>query len=756
MHKFNVNKFLMKIAFVVLMLFSLICFAQNIYFKLSEKDNFDSKTFQKNIEKLNVEVLKRYKNSDSIKYYDNIFRFYILNENYYKGLFYLNKIREVPAYKDLHYKDIIGIQFELYALAKLDNQKNNFNERYEDVFEKKMESLPRKSKIFLKDYFIHEEQNLKNQISNFLNTDIIKDSISLKNAIRLCRHYIAYKIAKETYNIAKPLIKKLDEQSYSVQDSIIVKTKTGNEIALYYILNKQVKQPQPSILRFSTYTRNDDYYISAAKVNSERGYNIVYACSRGVYLSKSENTPFEFEVEDVNEVIDWITKQSWSNGEIGMIGGSYDGFSQWAATKNLHPALKTIVPSASVGFGIDFPMYNNCFSPYMLQWLSYVNKITDYTTFNDEKKWLSVYNSYYKNGTAFNKLDSIYGKTNPIFQKWLAHPSFDAYWQSKIPYKKDFKKINIPVLTFTGYYDADQRGAMYYYNEHNKYNKNANHYLVIGPYGHSGVVSGVTEEYKGYKIDAFANIDIEDISYQWFDYVLKGKHKPKFLKDKVNYQVMGSNQWKSVPSIDKISNKKLRFFLNRNKLEKIKSSPGFIIQNIDFKNRRDTLESFNNEKIIDNKIYKRDFYEKLVFESEVFNDSFEINGSFSGELKASINKKDMDITINIYEKLANGQYFKLSHEYFARASYSKDNTKRILLKPNKIETIPIKNTFFTSRKIEKGSQLIILLGVRKSPDAQINYGTGKDVSQESILDAKEPLEIKWYNDSYVEIPVMQK
>jgi len=50
----------MKIAFVVLMLFSLIFFAQNIYFKLSEKDNFDSKTFQKNIEKLNVEVLKRY------------------------------------------------------------------------------------------------------------------------------------------------------------------------------------------------------------------------------------------------------------------------------------------------------------------------------------------------------------------------------------------------------------------------------------------------------------------------------------------------------------------------------------------------------------------------------------------------------------------------------------------------------------------------------------------------------------------------
>ena len=161
-------------------------------------------------------------------------------------------------------------------------------------------------------------------------------------------------------------------------------------------------------------------------------------------------------------------------------------------------------------------------------------------------------------------------------------------------------------------------------------------------------------------------------------------------------------------------------------------------------------------QILDSVIYKRDLIEKLVFESETFDDSFEINGSFTGNLKASINKKDMDITLNIYEKLASGQYFKLTHEHFARASYSKDNTTRNLLKPNKVETIPIKNTFFTSKRIEKGSKLIILLGVRKSPDAQINYGTGKDVSEETIADAKKPLEIKWYNDSYIEIPISKE
>jgi len=115
----------------------------------------------------------------------------------------------------------------------------------------------------------------------------------------------------------------------------------------------------------------------------------------------------------------------------------------------------------------------------------------------------------------------------------------------------------------------------------------------------------------------------------------------------------------------------------------------------------------------------------------------------------------MDVILTVYEKLSSGQYLKLSHEYFARASYSKDNTKRNLLRPNVVENIPINNTFFTSRKVEKGSKLIVVLGIRKSADVQINYGTGKDVSEETMADAKEPLEIKWYNNSYIEIPIMQ-
>ena len=68
-------------------------------------------------------------------------------------------------------------------------------------------------------------------------------------------------------------------------------------------------------------------------------------------------------------------------------------------------------------------------------------------------------------------------------------------------------------------------------------------------------------------------------------------------------------------------------------------------------------------------------------------------------------------------------------------------------------SIPFDRTRMVSRQLEKGSRLLVVLDVNKSRFTQVNYGTGKDVSDESIADAGTPLEVKWRNDSYVRIPI---
>jgi hypothetical protein len=59
----------------------------------------------------------------------------------------------------------------------------------------------------------------------------------------------------------------------------------------------------------------------------------------------------------------------------------------------------------------------------------------------------------------------------------------------------------------------------------------------------------------------------------------------------------------------------------------------------------------------------------------------------------------------------------------------------------------------TSRKLQAGSRVVMVLGINKRPDREINYGTGADVGEESIDAGKVPLKIRWYSDSYIEIPV---
>ena len=132
-----------------------------------------------------------------------------------------------------------------------------------------------------------------------------------------------------------------------------------------------------------------------------------------------------------------------------------------------------------------------------------------------------------------------------------------------------------------------------------------------------------------------------------------------------------------------------------------------------------------------------------------------MSGLFSGRLVFVTNKRDFDFNIQLYELKADGEYFQLSY-HWARASYVEDHSRRHLLLPGRKEQLDFESSLLTSHQFTSGSRLVVVLNVIKRPDAQINYGTGKEVSDETISDAKEPLSIKWFNDSFVVIPVLTK
>jgi predicted acyl esterase len=258
-------------------------------------------------------------------------------------------------------------------------------------------------------------------------------------------------------------------------------------------------------------------------------------------------------------------------------------------------------------------------------------------------------------------------------------------------------------------------------------------------------------------MDAVAQIDLGELRYQWFDYIFKGKPKPAILKDKVNYEVMGANEWKHAPTLAAMGRQTLRFYLSAARKgdayqlsEQKPASDGFITQTVNLSDRSDVDRiSPSSSNIIDKNL---DTWNSLAFVSDPLIKQTELSGLFSGKLDFITNKKDLDFQISLYELRPTGEYFQLSY-YWARASYVQDLTRRHLLTPGLRQQLDFKSGRLTSRKFQQGSRLVVMLSILKQQDVQINYGTGKDVSDETIADAGEPLKIQWFDDSFIDIPV---
>jgi putative CocE/NonD family hydrolase len=646
---------------------------------------------------------------------------------------------------------LLYIQYELYAQAAAQKP---FNETFSKLFTDLFSGLEDKdasyfSTAFLSRYGIADLQTRWLQSLQALGN---RDSINLPEATSLVRAYNLWHIYRQIEPISRQLLHEDDQRRYIIEDSVLIKTPEGITLSATVVRKRSLTLPAPATLFFTIYT--DPYsLLTEAKESAARGYVGVVADARGKRLSPDAIEPFETEGKDANAVIDWMSRQPWSNGKIGMYGGSYVGFVQWAAAKYHHPALKTIVPYVAAIPGQGLPMENNVFLTANYQWNFYVmnnKQFLDNEVNNDWQRWDRMRTSWYRSGVAYRKLDSVDGTPNKIFQRQLNHPSYDKYWQQMVPYKEQYAEINIPVLTITGYYDDGQISALHYLKEHYKYNKKANHYLVIGPYDHFGAQTGGYPVLRGYTLDPTALISTRDITFAWFDHVLRGGPKPAILKDKINYEVMGANEWRSAPSIEKMHDTLMRFYFSDTSLVMKKpSKPGFILQQVDLADRTTMNNDYYPGVILSKEINRSN---GLFFISEPFDKPVSVNGCFSGIVKATINKKDMDIGIVLYEVTPSGEYFHLAY-YLGRASYAQDMSKRKLLTPGKPELIPYSRSRMTGRQLSKGSRLLVVLNINKNAFAQVNYGTGKDVSDETIADAGAPLQIKWHNDSYIDIPL---
>jgi putative CocE/NonD family hydrolase len=584
-----------------------------------------------------------------------------------------------------------------------------------------------------------------------------RNSLTQAEALELMRLYLAYDAHRSFGPQAEVLVAEDDAQRYITEENVPIKAPGGARLYARLVRPKAIAKPLPALLEFTIYVSQDEARASAAHgyagvVAYTRGKNVPASATGNTKKSSSTTLPFQHDGADAAAVIAWIARQPWSDGRVGMIGTGYSGFAAWSAARRMPPALKAIATTDATAPGIDFPTEGRIFRNSALRWIE-AHARGDNPAARDDARWSALDLAWYRSGKPYSALERVAKLRSPIFRTWLTHPSYDRYWQKMIPFRQQFAKIDIPVLTTAGYYAGGEIGALYYFSEHLRYRPEADHTLLLGPYEDSLRPAGVL---RGYALDAAAMIDLRELRLQWFDHVFRNAAKPALLKDRVNYQLMGSNEWRHAPTLAAMANGSLKFYLDGvsapshpRLAANEPANTGYIEQTIKFADRKDAAVPAQPALLARNLALAN----ALLFVSEPLQQPTDLSGLLSGQLDFTTNKMDMDLNLTLYELLPSGEYLQLADPYEFRASYAADRVHRHLLRAGERQQLKFGSEQITSRRLQSGSRLALVLGVNKRPDREINYGSALDVKQASIADTGAPMRIRWYAGSYIEVPV---
>jgi putative CocE/NonD family hydrolase len=512
-----------------------------------------------------------------------------------------------------------------------------------------------------------------------------------------------------------------------------------------------LSEPLPVIFTFTPYI--GDSYLERAMYFAQHGYVYALVDVRGRGNSGGSFEPFVNEAKDGYDVVEWLAKQSYSNGKVTMWGGSYAGFDQWTTLKEFPPHLATIVPAAAAHPGVDFPFQYNIFGPYVEQWLTFTSGVTSNANlFGAAAFWGAKAREYYDRHLAFKDYDRLAGNPSAVFQKWLQHPVPDEYYDAMVPGPEEYKRIQFPILTITGHYDGDQPGAFTYYKRHMQYGTpeaKQNHFLIIGPWDHAGTRTP-RREVGGLKFGEASVLDLNKLHTEWYDWVMKNGKKPEFLKKRVAYYVVGAGaeDWKYADNLESISNEKRTLYLGSNGhaegvfqsgalLDKPTAGPTadrWVYDPLDTR-PGDAEPDDEASALTSQRAAMNNYGNGAVYHSEPFGEATEVTGFLKLRLWLAMDVPDTDLEADVYEILPGGESVLLTSAA-VRARYRESLRQEKLVTVGKAEEYVFDNFTFFSRRIAKGSRLRLFVHCPNTLSTEKNYNSGGVVAQETAKDAK--------------------
>jgi uncharacterized protein len=309
-------------------------------------------------------------------------------------------------------------------------------------------------------------------------------------------------------------------------------------------------------------SRNNSPHMVAALPQGDEvfvrdGYIRVFQDVRGKYKSEGDyvmtrpvrgplNPTQTDHATDAYDTIDWLVKNTpESNGRVGMIGSSYEGFTVVMALLAPHPALKVAAPES--------PMVDGWMGDDWFHYGAFRQTNFDYTSFQTTKKdeGEAVARGAYDDYETFREAGSAgdyaraYGLDRlPWARRMMEHPAYDSFWQGQALDRLVAQKPSqVPTMWIQGLWDQeDMWGAIHCYLALKAQGQGDRNYLVMGPWRHSQV------NYDGYNLgplrwDGDTALQFRrDVLKPFFDEYLK-PGAPKAATPPALIYNTGENHW---------------------------------------------------------------------------------------------------------------------------------------------------------------------------------------------------------------------
>lgn len=559
------------------------------------------------------------------------------------------------------------------------------------------------------------------------------------------------------------------------------------------IYRPSVEGQYPVLLQRTPYNKSLPFIASLTLDPIEaaiQGYVVIIQDTRGRYASEGSFYPFRDDAIDGYDTIEWAANQEWSNGKVGMYGGSYMGVTQWLAATACPPHLITIFPQVTASDYHNGWIYRGgaFFLGFSLYWALVSFAADTMTRQSKDDESISVPDEL---KTLFDAMDGILDgyKFLPLkdytyirnyasyYYDWIAHPSYDDYWR-QWNIEEYFKKINLPVYHIGGWYDLFLSGTLNNYSgmvqNIGATRSNSEQRLIVGPWSHGTYMTNMVGDID-FGINAASDaIDLPGLQLRWFNQYLKDINSGIIKEPPVKLFIMGDNVWRDEYEWPLERTQYNKYYFHSNGNANTLNGDGALNFNVPVDETEDTfvydplnpVPTYGGANMLPGSLLHRLHGPKdqtkietrqdvLVYTSQPLEEVLEVTGPITATIYASSTAIDTDFTVKLVDVHLDG-YAQILTDGILRGRYRENREEAKLLTPGEIYEYKI-DLAATSNVFKPGHRIRVEVSSSNFPRFDRNPNTGCPFGEDNkCIQATQKIFHNHVYPSHIVLPIIPR